>query len=444
MHTLLQVLRKIEELKSRNIKGDQYRAALDVVIKNNLTPSMNQNIDRTGIKTKKHSIDASSHFILRAAYCRTEDLRRWFLTQECHLFRYRLEKIANSGTRGLQDFLSQSGIQFNRVPENEKQKLREFLLSIPDGNKAVSPTEFSSTTYFKIPFIQALDLIQSRQVFLQNGYAYVPTPRLVSIITARFRMHISKSLAHASIAFPHVVSESERIAPLLKSMNQQYIGKDYTNVSKTEGTVTAETVGSHVDRSMPLCMRQLHKGLEQDRKLKHFGRQQYGLFLKGAGLSMDESLLFFQRMFSSLTSDQFQKQYAYNIRHMYGKEGRRANYSPYSCTKVILGQAPQSGDHHGCPFRHYDDSSLESLLSTLQIGVSDRDAIMTQKKTKNYQLACARHFEAVHPNALSKEGINLEGVGNHPNAWFSASMSYHATTTEENPVLKKEIEKNDA
>lgn len=77
-------------------------------------------------------------------------------------------------------------------------------------------------------------------------------------------------------------------------------------------------------------MRHLHNQLRHDHHLKHQGRMQYGLFLKGLGLSMEEALLFWQRAFSGkVTEDQFQKNYAYNIRHNYGREGKRTDYTPY-------------------------------------------------------------------------------------------------------------------
>ena len=62
---------------------------------------------------------------------------------------------------------------------------------------------------------------------------------------------------------------------------------------------------------------------------------------------------------------------------MYGKEGKRANYTPYNCVKIIMNNAPQtSGDHHGCPFRHYDEEHLSVLLNKLKIwSVSEREDI---------------------------------------------------------------------
>lgn len=181
-------------------------------------------------------------------------------------------------------------------------------------------------------------------------------------------------------------------------------------------------------QSMPLCMHQLHGGLKQDHKLKHQGRLQFGLFLKGAGMSLEEHTLFFQKEFTRImTSEQFNKGYAYSIRHMHGKEGKRASYTPYSCTKIIMGNPPQSdAEHHGCPYRHYDDANLSALLGKLKIGnASDRDAIMSLKKDGNFQLACAKQFEVSHPGVRSLEGVKLDGVGNHPNAWFKSSISYH-------------------
>ena len=50
-------------------------------------------------------------------------------------------------------------------------------------------------------------------------------------------------------------------------------------------------------KSFPLCMQQLHQGLRAAHHLKHWGRMQYGLFLKAIGLSLDEAMKFWRTEF---------------------------------------------------------------------------------------------------------------------------------------------------
>lgn len=406
-----QVLRKLEQLRTIRVNPDQVRAKIDVLIKQELSDPL---------------VDEASHFILRLSYCQNEELRRWFLQQESALFQHRLSHLSDGQ---LAQSVS-SYAQLEPIPSSEKEVLKEPLLQL------MSPAEFAATSFYKVPFQQALELVATRQCYLHRGYAYVPQAKVVSILVAKFRTELSRKLALMGAAgtFRAIDDpEAVRIYPLLKNLNQCLVSMEPTEEGGLTGQqLTAGTVDKLVN-DMPLCMRQLHAGMQKDKKLKHWGRLQYGLFLKGAGLSMDDALLFFQRHFTSVTGEQFQKQYAYNIRHMYGKEGKRATYTPYSCSKIILGNAPASvGDHHGCPYKHYDADHLSQLLQRLKIGnATDRAAIVSLKKSNQFQLACQKHFEVTHPKAVTMD-VPLDNVGNHPNAWFRASVAYQEQTKDMN------------
>lgn len=77
-------------------------------------------------------------------------------------------------------------------------------------------------------------------------------------------------------------------------------------------------------------MRNLHINLRRDHHLKHQGRLQYGLFLKGIGLTLEGALQFWKDEFTKKMSDsEFDKKYAYNVNHMYGQAGKRTSYTPY-------------------------------------------------------------------------------------------------------------------
>ena len=100
--------------------------------------------------------------------------------------------------------------------------------------------------------------------------------------------------------------------------------------------------------SFPPCMRQIHSHLRQDHHLRHFARRQYGLFLKDAGMSLQSSLEFFRKEFTKKVDvNKFDKEYAYNIRHMYGKEGSHREGASFPCTTIILTNPPSAQDCHG-------------------------------------------------------------------------------------------------
>lgn len=116
-------------------------------------------------------------------------------------------------------------------------------------------------------------------------------------------------------------------------------------------------------------MRIMHEHLTTNNHLKNTGRMQYGLFLKGIGVTMEDSIEFWRSEFTKrpdTNDDKFDKKYLYHIRYNYGKEGRRVDYRPAGCNKLI-NDSVGPGEVHGCPYKHMDTDELTKRLAEYKI-----------------------------------------------------------------------------
>jgi len=354
--------------------------------------------------------DHISHFILRLAFARSEDLRRWYITQELDLFRYRFKKESNEATN---QFLREQKLHFEPIGQEEKSSL---LQNLKDCMPSKEMDQADSVDFYKVPFTDVLDLVRGRRVYLRAGFAYVPRNELVSIILGIFRSQLSLALTVTARRLPYL-EEDTRLLPMLKNLSSTYIGDtfDEKKLDKADKLSIGE-MDAAAKTSFPVCMRFMHDGLRQDHHLKYFSRMQYGLFIKAAGLTLEEALQFWRIEFTKkMDVDKFEKQYAYNIRHIYGKEGKRQDKMAYNCMKIITSNQPGPGDFHGCPFKHSDADILQRRLLSYNIPKDSTKEIIDLVKKQHFQVACARYFEVTHK--LPEGSMNL----NHPNEYFSES-----------------------
>ncbi|CAH8577417.1 unnamed protein product [Schistosoma turkestanicum] len=381
--------------------------------------------------------DIISHFILQVAYCRSEDLRRWFVQQEVDLFRFRFLNERNNSALGaeiISKFLCENHLNFTLMSNFERTNLLKYLIA----GTATAGIDYNTTAFYKVHFTEVSDLIRSRRVFVQAGYAFVPEPDLVSLVVSCFRTSLSRNLAHLGLTLcSRIACEENRVLPLLSSLSSRYLGEDYSAKAPVTGVVKADDIDGFSKQPglLPPCMAQLHEALKVHHHLRHSGRMQYGLFLKGIGLPLEESLKFWRKAFApKCDSDQFNKAYAYNIRHNYGKEGKRADYTPYSCIRIVSGSAPGAGDYHGCPFRHMDPELLrQRLLSGGRLSSDVAENIVQRAKERLYHLSCREYLRGM----LKLSVDDISGVTiHHPNQYFEEARKI-LQGNKNNPTVDK-------
>ncbi|KXS11342.1 hypothetical protein M427DRAFT_102476 [Gonapodya prolifera JEL478] len=429
-------LDRLQVLKS--IETALLRSKSDADVRQHVAQMMDKYIplsraERAGYKDLAYERrkDLVSHHILRLAFARSEDLRAWFLRQEVALFRYRWDACSADERTAFVDSLA---LDLHPVAADERRILEPSLRACDTrflAKDASGGDPFAETQFYKIPWHKVLELVAARRVFVHRGTAYVPQDHILSLVVSEYKIHLTAALESTARALPRM-EEDSRLAPVLVNLGTQHTNRLDFSASNAAlaGQITHADIDKLAAAHFPPCMRSLHMALRRDAHLKHFGRMQYGLFLKGIGLSLEEALVFWRQAFRSKTDEEFQKSYAYNIRHNYGREGKRTDYTPYSCSKIITTNRPSTGDHHGCPFRDFAPDNLRALLSTFGVPEQGLPQVLQLAKEGHPEVACTRVFEITRGlgGEGGAQGRNMHGttglvetVG-HPNQFFE--MSY--------------------
>ncbi|KAF8422397.1 eukaryotic and archaeal DNA primase, large subunit-domain-containing protein [Tirmania nivea] len=415
----LKILGEIEACQYRNKTAKETEAALRPLLDKYLPlgTSTSAKFSPASLAkvTEERKKDHYSHFILRLAFARSDELRARFSRAERVLFRVRW---ASDDAAERQRFLDSLNLNWDPVDADELRSLSPSLSALGGPTAA-------GETYFKVDWEKVSDLVEQRRVFLKAGKAYVPTAEQLSLVSAEFTARLEAALELTARSLPRL-DEDDRIVPILNHLSLDFTQPEYdTSASLTGAVITAKSIDSLVNPHFPLCMSHLHNTLKRAHHLKHFGRLQYTLFLKGIGLSPDEAITFWRTSFSTITDDKFTKEYRYNIRHAYGLEGNRRNYKPLSCQQILTDHHPGPGQTHGCPYRHFSEENLVATLT--RGGIVDKNVLGGVKEDvskKKFHLACNRVFEYVHAKELKREKDEGRGVNEtivHPNVYFARS-----------------------
>jgi len=375
-------------------------------------------------------IDHISHFILRLAYCRTEELRRWFVTHETDLFRLRwavLTETKKGDTKlssaadhigEFMDFNYDFSDPANVIPLSTKYQpiSNELKESLEVDLRACTGGSLLDVAFYRVPWQEAVDLVRTRRVLVRAGWAYIPQPELLSLVVGMFRSRVSRDLAHTNRALP-MLEEDQRLVGMIHNLDKRYTGEDYGN-NKSKDRVMPAQIPELAKQNFPLCMKYMQEVLATTHHIKYKSRLQYGLFLKGIGLTLEDALKFFRGEFTKKGDtdiDKFEKEYSYGIRYNYGKEGKKKNWQPYDCMRIIM-ESVGPGETHGCPFRHHEGRTIRQRVEAYGgLKKEQVDAIMTKVEEGHYQIACGMHYNAVHLKELST------GAVSHPNQWYLES-----------------------
>lgn len=164
-------------------------------------PLQNNSANMDDVAQEERRRDHFSHFILRLAFSKTEELRKRFSRMESMLFRLRYQ---SDDVTELKEFTDSLHFAWETVSEKEMESVGELLKAASDSFFVKEEDE--DQKYFKVDWEQVPDLVEQRRVYLSDGLAYVPMKEQMTLVISDFSKRLDTALEVSSSHSPHHAS----------------------------------------------------------------------------------------------------------------------------------------------------------------------------------------------------------------------------------------------
>jgi DNA primase large subunit len=182
------VLTELETCTFRNRTPEETRSYMTPILLKYL-PLQRNSAQADDVAREERRRDHYSHFILRLAFSKTEELRRRFSRLESMLFRIRYQ---TDDAQECSEFTDSLNFAWETVSEEEMESVGE-LLKAATGNTFVK-TEDEDQQYFKVDWEQVPELVEQRKVYLSDGLAYVPMQEQMTLVVSEFSKRLDAAL----------------------------------------------------------------------------------------------------------------------------------------------------------------------------------------------------------------------------------------------------------
>jgi DNA primase large subunit len=320
-------------------------------------------------------------------------------------------------------------------PNLEPELVTALFQKIPGSKDSVPASHLHlESSYLKVPMRDCLRLIENYSIEMVRGFGQANmeiSVNILKIIFDRTFMKENQKIKKNLINFTRNNLEFKMMMDSLKKCKMKKLGGEKPTYQVGAGfQKNIRDFDFYAQNHFPLCMYDMYRSFKRDRHLKHNGRLQLILFIKGLGFKVEEVISLFRSIVSKGPASKKIKEYEYMIKHSYGIVGGKTEYSGMGCPKIIANSRPSKGDVHGCPFSYYGDDSLRKLLMHKLNNEKQVDEIVASN-SMGAKFGCRKFFCSKN-KLLDIEDVD-DGIGRHPNIYFNVSYYRKGRKRERRP-----------